>query len=216
MSGVIQQMVAQIQGGGQQTAQPSEPTYDPEKGYADQFNTQLTPQEEAAYQAWGQQEAAKRPDHRNPAQDTYDYDMRGFWKSGGQFAQNGHAGDQFKKPNHPTFSSLSQYSTPERMGGQWQKQQDGTWSFAPSQTNLKYNDSGDLQQYFGTVEKGNKLILPQEPPGLAPTEPVAPPVAAPMSALPVSPLQGATQGLAVMPKQPAAGAVNTKPLVGVT
>ena len=152
--------------------------YDDAQGYTDQFNTPLSPQEEAAFQAWGRQQAALRGG-RNPAQDTYDYDMRGFWKSGGQFAGNGHAGDEFKKPNHPTFSSLSRYSTPQTLGGEWKQQVDGTWTFAPSPTNLKYNDAGDLKQYFAKEEQGNQLVLPVPAPASAPT-PV--PVPAPASA----------------------------------
>lgn len=148
-------------------ATPAAPAYDEEKGYTDQYNTKLTPAEEAAYQAWGQQQAATRQDKRNPAQDTYDYDMRGFWKAGGgapSFADNGHAGDAYKKPNHPTFSSLSQYSTPAMPGGQWAKLPDGSWTFAPSAHNLQMNDAGDLQQYFAKQEQGNKLILPPAQP----------------------------------------------------
>jgi hypothetical protein len=135
--------------------------YDENVGYTNQYNTPLTPNEEAQYQAWGKWQAQQRPDHRNPAQDTYDYDMRGFWKSGGQFAQNGHAGDQFKKPNHPTFSTFSQYSTPEMPGGTWGKAANGAWTFTPSQQNLKFHDAGDLQEYFATQEKGNQLVLGQ-------------------------------------------------------
>lgn len=145
------------------------------------YNTPLSPQEEAAYQAWGAQQAAQRPDGRNPAKDTIDYDMRGFWKSGGTFAANGHAGDVFKKPNHPTFSTYSKYNGVDGyQGGTWGGGQGGQpWTFTPSQTNLQMNDAGDLQQYFADPRNGethNKLILPQTAAPAAPaaSTPVAP------------------------------------------
>lgn len=165
------------------------PAYDQEKGYEGQYNTKLTPDEESKYQAWGAAEAKKRPDGRNPANDTYDYDMRGFWKAGNgapNFADNGHAGDAFKKPNHPTFSSLSQYSNPEMPGGQWRQLGDGSWTFTPTPHNLKFNDAGDLQQYFGTVEKGNKLILPGQAADAPSNQPATqkPAISAPLPAVP--------------------------------
>jgi hypothetical protein len=57
--------------------------------------------------------------------DLYDYDLRGLWKSGGGFGADAHATDQFKKPNHPTFSIESQYNGVPRpdggvfQGGHW-------------------------------------------------------------------------------------------------
>lgn len=128
--------------------------------YTARYNTQLSPDEEAQYQAWGAQQAAQTG--KNPALDTYDYDMRGFWKSGGKFADNGHAGDQFKKPNHPTFSTLSQYHGVDGAeGGTWGGGQNGqAWTFVPGKFNLQVHDLEDLQRYFQQVERGNTLILP--------------------------------------------------------
>jgi hypothetical protein len=153
---------------------------------SDRYNTVLSPEDEAAYQAWGRQQAAQNGG-RNPAADTFDYDMRGFWKSGGQFAANGHAGDTFKKPNHPTFSTFSKYSGVDgHIGGTWGGGQDGQpWTFTPSPTNLQMNDAGDLQQYFQDVEKGNQLILPQAQ--AQPTAPVqASPAPAPQAVAPAA------------------------------
>ena len=129
--------------------------------YSARFNTQLTPDQEAAYQAWGQQEALRRGG-RNPASDVYDYDMRGFWKSGQSFADNGHAGDKYKKPNHPTFSNQSQYHGVDgHQGGTWGGGQNGQpWTFTPGATNLQIHDPRALQQYFRDREQGNQLILP--------------------------------------------------------
>jgi hypothetical protein len=133
--------------------------------YSGRYNTPLSPADEAAYQAWGKQQAAAGG--RNSAADTYDYDMRGFWNAAQgnpQFADNGHAGDQFKKPNHPTFSTLSQYHGVDgNQGGAWGGGQNGQpWTFTPGATNMQFHDAGDLQQYFQQVEPGNQLILPQQ------------------------------------------------------
>jgi hypothetical protein len=131
--------------------------------YTDKYNTKLSAKDEAAFQAWGKQMAAQ--DGRNPAADTYDYDMRGFWKAADgnpQFAENGHAGDTYKKPNHPTFSTFSQYHGVDgHEGGAWGGGQNGQpWTFTPGATNLQMRDIGDLQQYFDDREKGNRLIVP--------------------------------------------------------
>lgn len=76
---------------------------------ADLFNTQLTPVGEQLYR------------QAMPPGASQDYDMRGAWAQlGGNLpAQGAHFTDQFKKPNHPTFSAQSQYSTPARPGGNW-------------------------------------------------------------------------------------------------
>lgn len=137
------------------------------------YNTPLSPAEEAAYQKWGVAQAetsAGGPDAaaalggHNPAQDTYDYDMRGFWKAANgnpSFADNGHAGDAFKKPNHPTFSTYSQYHGVDgNQGGTWGGGQNGKpWTFTPSQTNLKNYPPDKLRAYFQDEEPGNTLVL---------------------------------------------------------
>lgn len=124
------------------------------------YNTPLTPEQEAQYQAWGVAQGVRNG--RNPANDTYDYDMRGFWANKGKLAANGHAGDQFKKPNHPTFSDQSQYHGVDgHEGGAWGGGQNGQpWTFTPGKTNLQFQDPADLQRYFQQVEPGNQLILP--------------------------------------------------------
>lgn len=123
-----------------------------ESDFTDLFNTQLTPEQEQAFQAW----AALNPKLAN----TYDYDARGFFQSGAATAPNGHATDQFKKPNHPTFSDQSQYSGVEgATGGTWaQDPKTRKWTFVTSPTNELYHDPEDLQRYFDTVEKGNRLV----------------------------------------------------------
>ena len=121
-----------------------------------QFNTPLAPKDEAAYQTWAKKLGAQG--------NTYDYDLRGAFAAGAGQAANGHFPDTFKKPNHPTFSDQSQYSTPQMPGGQWQQQPDQSWSFAASPTNLQHHSPQELQDYFTRVEKGNTLKLPQAQP----------------------------------------------------
>lgn len=78
-----------------------------------QYNTQLTPAEEAQYQDWLK---TLKPIQRN----TWDYDLRGAFKAGAQPAANGHLPDTWKKPNHPTFSDQSQYANvPGAAPGTW-------------------------------------------------------------------------------------------------
>lgn len=75
---------------------------DPEEpDFTDKYNTKLSDSDEAKFQEWAQK--------NNRLGDLFDYDMRGFWKSGDAQAANGHFPDTYKKPNHPTFSNESQY-----------------------------------------------------------------------------------------------------------
>lgn len=104
---------------------------------------------------------------------TEDYDLQGAFL-GGAKPEGGHLTDQFKKPNHMTFSTESQYSGRNgEVGGTWVKS-NGNWIFYASPTNLKYHSPEELQDYFRQVEPGNTLVLPQmnfgEPPvpGLKP------------------------------------------------
>lgn len=67
------------------------------------YDTQLSPEQETAFQAWKQQYA--------PRDSGYDYDLRGAFLAGLQpSAENGHWPDTYKKPNHPTFSNQSIYA----------------------------------------------------------------------------------------------------------
>lgn len=121
--------------------------------YTNKFNTELTPQEKTEY------------DKRFSAKDSYDYDMQGWFKANPGVEPNGagvHYPDTFKKPNHPTFSNESQYSTGEFEGGKWNKQDDGTFSFTPGKTNMDLHGADKLKDYFNRIEPGNKLDLPQQ------------------------------------------------------
>lgn len=89
-----------------------------------------------------------------------DYDLQGAFMAGAQ-PQAGHLTDQFKKPNHMTFSNESQYSGRNgEVGGEW-RQSGQRWIFYASPTNLKYHSAEELKDYFKKYEPGNKLVLPQ-------------------------------------------------------
>jgi len=121
--------------------------------YTALFNTELPPADEAKFQAW--QKVNPRLGN------TYDYDARGFWKSGAATAGNGHGSDAWKKPNHPTFSSESKYNGMEGMtGGQWLKGPQGKWMFFASPTNLQHHSQQELNAYFKQVEPDNQVVYP--------------------------------------------------------
>jgi hypothetical protein len=76
------------------------------------YDTPLTPEQEQQFQLWKQQYA--------PRDSGMDYDLRGAFLEGVKRDEaSGHWTDQFKKPNHPTFSDQSQYSSREHPGGHW-------------------------------------------------------------------------------------------------
>lgn len=77
-----------------------------------QYETKLSTSEETKFQQWKAKNA--------PNDSGNDYDFRGAYKAGLAAADNGHWSDEFKKPNHPTFSVESKYaaSRPE-LAGSW-------------------------------------------------------------------------------------------------
>lgn len=120
--------------------------------YTDQYNTPLTPEQEWRFQR----------DMGHRLADLRDYDLRGAWLANAQATANGHLTDIYKKPNHPTFSVNSQYSTPQAPGGLWAQfpssySNDPTapWAFMPG-AGGQY--SGDLEDYFRRVEPTNYLL----------------------------------------------------------
>lgn len=123
----------------------------PTPDMTDQYNTQLSPDEEAAFT------------QQFPSTDSFDYDMRGAYKAGATKDPSGHLPDTFKKPNHITFSDQSQYHGKDgNAGGQWLPLPDNKWSFTPGPTNLQNYGPNELTDYFNRVEPGNQLILPEE------------------------------------------------------
>jgi|GEM_PF-2289579 len=115
-----------------------------------QFNTPLTPEQEQQFQAW----ATKA----NRLRDLESYDMRGAWLAGHRGdTPNGHFPDTYKKPNHTSFSSESQYSTPDNPGGKWSKDAQGKWTFEPTAANYRYRSRDELRQYFKQYEPDSRL-----------------------------------------------------------
>jgi hypothetical protein len=117
--------------------------------FSDQYNTALTPQQE-------QQFRAAYPDPH----DLYDYDLRGAWLASAGKAANGHLPDTYKKPNHPTFSTESQYSGKDGyMGGTWAEGKGKKWLYTASPTNMKFRTAEQMNQYFKMTEPDADLLL---------------------------------------------------------
>lgn len=135
---------------------PVKTTQPPDTG--SQYNTQLKPEEQAAFQAWKQKYA--------PNDSGDDYDLQGAFKAGvTPDADRGHFPDTFKKPNHPTFSDESQYSGKNgNVGGHWNE--NGT--FTPGATNLRTHGVTGLQQYFDKNEPDTKLDIGKKDPNWTP------------------------------------------------
>jgi len=125
------------------------------------YDTPLDPADETAFQQWAaaQSQALGRPLLR----DLTDYDLRGLYKStNGAPLSAGHFTDAYKKPNHPTFSSESQYNKGQETGGQWRKDSSGRWSFVASPFNVETTGREALLRYFAEREPDAALVLPQE------------------------------------------------------
>lgn len=121
------------------------------------YSTPLSPQEQTQYQAWA------KAGNKNPQDEEQDYDLPGYFKSGGVIPESGHLPDTFKKPNHPTFSTGSMYhGVGGNEGGTWAQNPDQTWNFTAGRTNMEHWGPQGLQQYFNKYEPGNRLIIPEQ------------------------------------------------------
>jgi hypothetical protein len=118
-------------------------------GVGDDYNTPLGGADEQAYQAWKMIHA--------PQDSGVDYDLRGAYASDMQRDPvNGHMGDRFKKPNHPTFSDQSQYAVGDQRAraGTWVGPEGPTQTFVPP---TPYADGGGvdwgrMNQPFGELK----------------------------------------------------------------
>ena len=84
-------------------------------GLYEYLTTELTPREEIAFAM----EKARSPFKNDSGRD---YDYRGFYQKYGNLtpqATNGHLTDEFKLPNHPTFSIESKYYTGQPNAVDW-------------------------------------------------------------------------------------------------
>ena len=98
-----------------------------------------------------------------PNDNGSDYDLLGAFKANLQPVANGHFPDTFKKPNHPTFSNQSIYSTADQPGGEWGKNDQGKDTFKPS--GWMGSDSKRLQNlksYFLKREPNSILLEPEQ------------------------------------------------------
>lgn len=120
--------------------------------FTTKHNTELTPHEEKQFLTWSKK--------NNKINDLYDYDLRGAWKENMQASDNGHLGDKYKKPNHPTFSDQSIYHSEDMPGGVWGQDVNGRDTFTPSLYNLQNMNAPSLQDYFQRYEPNVILNLP--------------------------------------------------------
>lgn len=94
------------------------------------------------------------------------YDLWGYIKKYGlpvdYLKGKGHLTDEFKLPNHVTFSTDSMYSTEETPGGVWTQDADKRWHYAPSDFVLSQHPREELREYFEKYEPESTLDLPAE------------------------------------------------------
>ena len=133
----------------------------------EQYNTELTPDEQRAFDQWVSALSAKQG--RDASKDVRDYDLRGAFKAGEgpsteEGSNSGHFTDRFKKPSHPTFSDESQYhDTDGHKGGKWLDLGKDRWEFVAGESNLKHWGEDGLRTYFANEQPvDTKLIMPGE------------------------------------------------------
>jgi hypothetical protein len=95
--------------------------------------------------------------------DSPDYNLAAYIAKYGvpDQSKGQHLTDEFKLPNHMTFSDQSVYSNPNVQGGKWEQGGADTWAFTPSSFNMAQHSPAELSDYFKTREKqGTFLNLP--------------------------------------------------------
>jgi hypothetical protein len=127
------------------------------------YNTPIPPELRSGYEQWARELG------KNPAEEEADYDLPGFFLATQQNPEllpkgpEDHLPDTFKKPNHPTFSTDSQYSGPfEGAGGQWSKDSKGRDVFTASDVNIRNWGPEGLQKYFEKYEPNATLVIPED------------------------------------------------------
>ena len=122
------------------------------------YDTPISEKDLPAFSAWVKRQS--RIQGRDISLDVGDYDLAGLYKKvNGVDLPKGHGTDEFKKPNHPTFSQESVYHSPTMMGGRW-AQENGQDVFYASPQNVRNLSESGLQNYFKKYEPGVKLVLP--------------------------------------------------------
>lgn len=98
-----------------------------------------------------------------PKPNGSDYDLAGYIAKYGipDQSKGQHLTDEYKLPNHPTFSNESIYSNPEMQGGKWVQGGNTQFMFEPSKQNINNLGLDGLTNYFQRHEnKGTNLQLP--------------------------------------------------------
>ena len=98
-----------------------------------------------------------------PTQQDPDYDYAGYIAKYGKPDQSKgqHLTDEYKLPNHITFSDQSRYHSQAQDGGKWQQGGSGQWNFTPSEYNLSQHSPEEYKAYFSQYErKGTTITLP--------------------------------------------------------
>jgi hypothetical protein len=99
-----------------------------------------------------------------PPKQQQDYDTLGYIAKYGMLpdqSKGEHLTDEFKMPNHMTFSDESMYSNPTTQGGNWKQGGQDLWAYTPSEFNLKTTPLKDLMKYFQRIENpGTALNMP--------------------------------------------------------
>ncbi len=129
--------------------------------FTDDFNTPIPEEVEPLFERWiALKDAERKAQGRGGVlRDKADYDIQGFFLAEAKGQEGifdettGHGTDEFKKPNHPTFSTDSRYHGISGFRG-------GTFkgnSFSPSEDNIRLFGGGNLREYFKRFEQGVTL-----------------------------------------------------------
>ena len=131
--------------------------------FSNKYNTNLTTDQEAKYESWA---TGNNNQNRNMSKDIYNYDLRGYWdkyingNSKQEDSANGHLTDEFKKPNHPTFSDQSIYNNVDgNVGGKWTEIGNNKWEFTPSATSVKLLGKDNIAKYWADKEQPEGNVL---------------------------------------------------------
>jgi hypothetical protein len=130
----------------------------PVPDFSGQYNTDLGGAE-PQFQQWLQQLGKAKG--YDASMDLRDYDLRGAFKGGATADARGHLTDEWKKPNHPTFSDQSIYSGKDGYeGGQWVGDDAKGWDYQATKTNMQFRNKRALNNYFRQVEPDSKVRFP--------------------------------------------------------
>ena len=90
-----------------------------------------------------------------------DYDYDGYVSKYGEPDQSKgqHLTDEFKLPNHITFSDQSKYHNDQQQGGRWSGNDVDGWLYTPSSFVLSQHGPEKLAEYFSTRERKNTAVI---------------------------------------------------------